>query len=115
MSDDFPAPMRLDPLASANGAFCWEGAQRGELLGQQCGGCASYWHPPRSMCPKCHSLDQRHVPLSGKGTIYSWTMPVHPLPIGFTAAPVVILVQLEEGIVARRLAGALRGASSTSK
>jgi uncharacterized OB-fold protein len=67
------------------------------------------------MCPKCHSLDQRHDPLSGKGTTYSWTMPVHPLPIGFTAAPTVVLVQLEEGIVARRLAGALRGASSTSK
>jgi uncharacterized OB-fold protein len=88
---------RLDPFPTPVSAFFWEGACNGEFLGQQCGNCASYWHPPRPMCPKCHSLDQRHVKFSGRGVVYSWTMPVHPFPFGFTSPPIVALIDLEEG------------------
>jgi uncharacterized OB-fold protein len=83
---------RLDPSVTPVNAFFWEGAENGDLLGQQCGQCASRWHPPRPMCPRCHSTDQRHVKLSGRGVVYSWTMPLHPFPYGFTSPPIVALI-----------------------
>jgi len=89
---------RIDPFVTPVSAFFWEGAENGELLGQQCAQCASRWHPPRPMCPKCHSTDQRHVKLSGRGVVYSWTMPLHPFPFGFTSPPIVALIDLEEGM-----------------
>jgi uncharacterized OB-fold protein len=35
--------------------------------------------------------------MSGRGTVYSWAMPIHPFPHGFAAPPIVVLVDLEEG------------------
>jgi uncharacterized OB-fold protein len=30
--------------------------------------------------------------------VYSWIIPRHPAPVGFVQPPIVILVELEEGI-----------------
>ncbi len=49
------------------------------------------------MCPHCHSLKRLEVPLSGRGTVHAWTVPRHPHPFGFKEAPVVAVIQLEEG------------------
>lgn len=97
---------RPDPVVSIDSKFFWDGAERGELLTQQCGSCKSYWHPPRPMCPNCYSLDQRKVPLSGEGTVYSWILPVHPAPIGFDEPPIVALIDLKEGM---RIVSNVRG------
>jgi uncharacterized OB-fold protein len=35
--------------------------------------------------------------MSGRGTVYSWAMPIHPFPHGFATPPIVALVDLEEG------------------
>jgi uncharacterized OB-fold protein len=35
--------------------------------------------------------------MSGRGTVYSWAMPIHPFPHGFTTPPIVALVDLDEG------------------
>jgi uncharacterized OB-fold protein len=35
--------------------------------------------------------------MSGRGTVYSWAMPIHPFPHGFTTPPIVALIDLEEG------------------
>ena len=78
--------------------FFWDGAARGELLAQRCGGCGALHHPPRPMCPHCHSTERSAVTLSGRGTVYSWVVPRHPvLPI-FEPDLVVALIELEEGI-----------------
>lgn len=101
-----PGKGRPDPIPTIDSAFFWEGMERGELLTQQCGGCGSYWHPPRPMCPKCHSLDQKHVALSGEGVVYSWILPIHPAPVGFDEPPIVALVDLKEGV---RIVSNVRG------
>jgi uncharacterized protein len=95
---DPPAATRPDPVYTPDATFFWEGAARGELLGQRCGDCQRFAHPPRPMCPHCHSLKREIVRLSGRGTVYSWVIPRHPAPLGFSEAPVVALIELEEGI-----------------
>ena len=89
---------RLDPVYAPDAAFFWEGVARGELLGQRCADCKHLAHPPRPMCPKCHSTRREQVRLSGYGTVYSWIVPRHPAPVGFAEPPVVALIELEEGI-----------------
>ena len=89
---------RPDPIVTADAAFFWEGAKRGELLAQRCADCGNLQHPPRPMCPACHSVHRQEARLSGRGEVYSWIIPRHPPALGFTQPPVVALIQLEEGI-----------------
>ncbi|HTC14184.1 MAG TPA: OB-fold domain-containing protein [Steroidobacteraceae bacterium] len=89
---------RPDPVYTPDAAFFWEGAARGELLGQRCADCQRLAHPPRPMCPFCHSLKREVVRLSGRGTVCSWTIPRHPAPLGFAEPPIVALIELAEGI-----------------
>jgi uncharacterized protein len=67
-------------------------------VGQKCGQCGKYTFPPRPMCPHCHSLERRVVSLSGQGTVLSWTVPRHPPAFGFTEAPIVAVIGLQEGV-----------------
>lgn len=92
------APTRPDPVYTPDAAFFWEGVARGELLGQRCAECKRFAHPPRPMCPACHSLKRENVKLSGRGKVCSWVIPRHPAPLGFAESPIVALIELEEGI-----------------
>lgn len=89
---------RLDPVYAPDAAFFWDGAARGELLGQRCADCKHLAHPPRPMCPRCHSTRREQIRLSGYGTVCSWIVPTHPAPVGFVEPPVVALIELDEGI-----------------
>jgi uncharacterized OB-fold protein len=60
--------------------------------------CGDLQHPPRPMCPRCFSTRRREVKLSGRGRVLTWIFPRHPAALGFAEAPVVALVDLEEGI-----------------
>jgi uncharacterized protein len=91
-------PTRLAPIITPDAQFFWEAADRGELVGQKCGQCGKYTFPPRPMCPHCHSLERRVVSLSGQGTVLSWTVPRHPPAFGFTEAPIVAVIGLQEGV-----------------
>jgi uncharacterized OB-fold protein len=112
-----PAPTRPDPVFTPDAIFFWEGAARGELLGQRCADCKKITHPPRPMCPACHSVKRETVKLSGRGKVASFVIPRHPAPIGFPEAPIVALIELEEGIrlvsnVVDVAAAAVRGGMS---
>jgi uncharacterized OB-fold protein len=88
---------RLAPAISPDTAFFWAALRERKLLIQHCTGCGALRHPPRPMCPKCNSLDWDAVESSGRGTVYSYVMPLHP-PFPFMEYPyVVVLVELEEG------------------
>jgi len=50
------------------------------------------------MCPHCRSVRRETVKLSGRGKVYSWIIPRHPPPVGFAEAPIVALIELDEGI-----------------
>ena len=93
-----PKPSRIAPIVTLDAKFFWDAADRGEFLGERCGECQQFRFPPRPMCPHCHSLKRDEVKLSGRGTVHGWTIPRHPHPFGFKEAPIVVIVQLEEGI-----------------
>lgn len=90
--------MRPDPIQRIDTAFFWDACERGELVAQKCEPCNKLWHPPRPMCPDCHSLEKSMQKLSGKGKVLSWARQVRPASFGFKESPFVILVELEEGI-----------------
>ncbi len=98
--------MRPDPIQRIDSAFFWEACERGEFVAQHCTHCDKLWHPPRPMCPTCHSTDKAHKKLSGKGKLLSWVRQARVPAFGFPESPIAILVELEEGV---RLVSNLEG------
>lgn len=90
-------PTRIPPIITADAKFFWDGADQEQFLGQKCGDCGKFRFPPRPMCPHCFSLKREEVPLSGKGTVHSWAIARHPHPFGFKEAPIIAVIELEEG------------------
>ena len=77
----------------------WLAAKARQLVVQRCDDCATYRFPPEIGCYNCGSLRASWVPMSGRATLYSWTV-AHPplLPYFQERAPwPVAVVQLEEG------------------
>jgi uncharacterized protein len=67
-------------------------------VAQRCADCHHLRHPPRPMCPRCHSLRLEVVPLSGRGTLYSYAILHHPPHPAFDYPVLAALVDLEEGV-----------------
>ncbi|MCU1456524.1 MAG: hypothetical protein JWL73_616 [Actinomycetia bacterium] len=88
-----PAPTITDD----NRGF-WEAAHDGRLVSQQCSGCGQLRHPPRPMCPYCHSIEHELVELAGTGTVYSYAILHHPQHPAFSYPVIAVLVDLDEGV-----------------
>src|SRR3954466_13751860 len=88
---------RLAPSMTADTEFFWAGVKEHRLLIQRCASCGQLRHPPRPMCPHCHALEWDTVESSGRGTVFSFVIPHHPLLPGFDGPYVVALVDLDEG------------------
>src|SRR6476620_8766598 len=85
-------------LSSREFAFFYEGLERRELLMQSCTDCTSIRNPPTTMCPECGSFAWAPVRMSGRGTVFSYTVHHHPPLEGFTLPHPVGVVQLDEGV-----------------
>ncbi len=57
----------------------WESCARRVLSIQQCVKCKTFRHLPTPTCPKCQSFESQFTPVSGKGVVYSYTIPHHPV------------------------------------
>jgi uncharacterized OB-fold protein len=91
-------PRRPAPVLTDDNAVFWDAAADGRLAAQRCADCGALRHPPRPMCPHCHSLEIDVVPLSGRGTLYSYAILHHPQNPAFDYPVFAALVDLEEGI-----------------
>jgi len=91
-------PRRPPPIVTADSAGFWEAAAEQRLVAQRCGDCGRLRHPPRPMCPQCHSLSIEVVPLSGRGSLYSYSVLHHPQHPAFDYPVLAALVDLEEGV-----------------
>lgn len=61
--------------------FFWEGAARRQLLIARCADCGFYVHPPRPGCRRCLSENLAPAEVSGRGTVWAYTVSVtayHP-------------------------------------
>lgn len=77
----------------------WSAARERRLEIQRCDGCRTLRFPPEVGCFACGSMQATWVPVSGRATLFSWTV-AHPplLPYFAERAPwPVAVVQLEEG------------------
>ena len=96
--------MRPDPILKIDTAFFWEACEREEFVAQkficspECKDRERLWHPPRPMCPKCHSTEKEVQQLSGLGTVVSWCVAVRPQAFGFEESPIAALIELDEGL-----------------
>ena len=87
------------PPTSELTAPYWDAARRGELVVQRCEACEARPFPPRARCPRCGADALAWAPVSGRGTVYSFTVahrPPHPVFAGQLPL-VVAIVELAEG------------------
>jgi uncharacterized OB-fold protein len=89
-------PFRLLPKITPETEFFWTGGAADELRFLRCHDCGTYIHPPAPVCPKCLSRDLGPEAVSGKGSLFSFTInhqkwnPTVPVPY------VIGLVQIDE-------------------
>lgn len=86
------------PTVTPDTAFFWEGVRQHRLPIQRCRSCQALRHPARPMCPHCQSTGWDSIDASGRGRVFSFVMPQHPVYPWFEYPYIVALVQLEEGV-----------------
>jgi uncharacterized OB-fold protein len=76
----------------------WESGRDGVLRLQRCSACGHVFFPPGRRCVRCGSPQLEWSPMSGRGTIWSWTEMHKQYFPGMPPPPyVVVRVRLEEG------------------
>lgn len=88
------------PAVTEDNEPYWQGCREGRLSAQRCDACGHLRWPPSVLCPRCLAEGGAWVPLSGRGTIYSFIVVHRPQhPAFFEDAPYnVAIVELEEGL-----------------
>ncbi|HEY1653010.1 MAG TPA: Zn-ribbon domain-containing OB-fold protein [Acidimicrobiales bacterium] len=92
------AVTRPAPVLTEDNHWFWDAARDGKIVAQKCSGCHRFRHPPRPMCPWCHSLQFEITELSGQGEVYSYSALHHPQNPAFEYPVIAALIDLEEGV-----------------
>jgi len=76
----------------------WEGVRQEKLMVQRCKDCGTWVWGPEWICHSCHSFDLEWTEVAGKGRIYSWERPWHPVhpALNGHGPYIVVLVELPE-------------------
>jgi uncharacterized OB-fold protein len=88
-------PFRVLPRLDDDNRFFWTSGADGQLRFLRCGECGYYIHPPLPQCPRCASRDIAPSPVSGRGTVHSFTVNHQPWD-GSTEPWAIVLVELDE-------------------
>jgi uncharacterized protein len=108
VSDPLPAfPL---PKITQESEFFWRAGADGVLRLLRCGSCAYIVHPPSPRCPRCGSGEVTPSEVSGRGTVYSYTVAIQAFLPGL-APYCVAMVEIEEQPDVR-LVGLLVGCTS---
>jgi uncharacterized OB-fold protein len=88
------------PEPSELTAGFWDAAQRGELVAQRCADCRTWRHYPQLLCPTCRSSAWAWEQLSGRGSVYSFSVAHQAFHPAWTdrVPYVVATIELIEGI-----------------
>lgn len=78
----------------------WEACRRHELVLQRCGACSTVRYYPRAVCPQCLSSEVLWERMSGRGTVYTFTVTHQNQAPGFREELPYVLayVTLDEGV-----------------
>ena len=90
-------PSKPTPIPDRDSQPFWDACRARELRAQRCTACGAFRWPPRGFCPVCFSWDHEWALLSGRGTVYSFSVVHHATaPVFKDEAPyVVALVTLD--------------------
>jgi uncharacterized OB-fold protein len=91
-------PSRATPDVTDLTRPFWAAAREGRLVIQRCAECRHYNHPPRAACDACLSTDLTFEAVSGRGSVWSFTVMHQKSVAGFEdAVPyLTALVELDE-------------------
>jgi uncharacterized protein len=91
-----PAPA---PAVNAETKEFWAATAAGRLLVKRCEDCGTLIWYPRAICPACSSLRTEWLEVSGRGSIYSYTVNNRGEGAYLGAPPFVLAyVELDEGL-----------------
>lgn len=78
----------------------WEAAREEKLKIQKCRKCGNYIFYPKLECAFCYADELAWVEVSGKGSVYSYTIVLNNAPSAFLEDMpyVVAIIRLEEGV-----------------
>jgi uncharacterized OB-fold protein len=57
----------------------WEAASQHRLVCARCAQCGTYRMPPSPFCPRCRSQQIEWEQVSGRGTVFTYTVVHHPV------------------------------------
>jgi len=93
-----PADGKMLPRITADKKPFWEALRQKRFMTTRCKKCAAVSFPPRMICPACLGDQREWVELSGRGTIYAFTLNRIVARAFIDEAPfVTAMVDLEEG------------------
>lgn len=77
----------------------WQGTKEHQLRLQRCDDCGTFRFTPKEVCPSCASVQATWTPVSGAGTVYSYSTVYRGTGSAFQEdLPfVVVMVELKEG------------------
>lgn len=89
-------PFRILPKLDDGNRFFWTSGADGRLRFLRCQDCGYFVHPPQPMCPKDHSKNLQPEPVSGRGTVATYSINHQPWMPGPELPYVVAIVEIEE-------------------
>lgn len=90
--------LRPLPLPDESSGPFWQAAREGRLEIQRCASCRRWNHAPGLLCPACGSSDLVFETVSGRATLFSWTIIKEAPAPGFRhMVPLIVgMVELAE-------------------
>ncbi len=89
------APFRVLPALDDDNRDFWTSGADGRLRFGRCQACGYWLHPPAPYCPSCGGRDIAPDAVSGRGTVWSFTINHHPWD-GSPEPWNIVLVELDE-------------------
>jgi uncharacterized OB-fold protein len=84
------------PAITLDNAFFWRAGASGFLRFMRCQACGHYIHPPLPICPLCKSREVNDEPVSGRGTVLTFTINRQVWEQGLEAPYVIAIVGMRE-------------------
>lgn len=95
-TDGHETPSRILPAVTDLNRHFWTGGAEGRLLILRCGACGFWVHPPDATCPRCAATDLTPHPVSGRGTVFTFTVNRHAFNPTVPLPYVIAIVELDE-------------------
>ncbi len=97
MTTELPKPR---PVPTPVSQPFWDALSDERIVLQHCTACAAWVHYPRARCPRCLSDALAWEPVSGTGSVFTFTVAPRPTapPFAGEVPQVITIVELDEGV-----------------